>query len=82
MTLTRGNGQPVPFGATVTRPADENSAGFIVGDQGQVYLTGLENSGTLLARWGQQSNEQCRINYVLQGSEGDSGVVLSNERCK
>lgn len=82
MTLTRGNGQPVPFGATVTRSADENSAGFIVGDQGQVYLTGLENSGTLLARWGQQSNEQCRVNYVLQGSEGDSGVVLSNERCK
>ena len=82
MTLTRGNGQPVPFGATVTLATHNDSGGFIVGDQGQVYLTGLENRGELLARWGLEANEQCRINYVLHGSEADTGVVLSNEICK
>jgi len=82
MTLTRENGQPVPFGATVTLATDKNSAGFIVGDQGQVYLTGLENSGALMARWGLEANEQCRVNYVLHAAEADSGVVLSNEICK
>lgn len=82
MTLTRGNGQPVPFGATVTLATNNDSGGFIVGDQGQVYLTGLENRGELLARWGLEANEQCRINYVLHGSEADTGVVLSNEICK
>ncbi|MGO0615798.1 fimbria/pilus outer membrane usher protein [Leclercia adecarboxylata] len=82
MTLTRENGQPVPFGATVTLATDKNSAGFIVGDQGQVYLTGLEKSGALMARWGQEANEQCRVNYVLHAAEADSGVVLGNEICK
>ena len=82
MTLTRKDGQPVPFGATVTLATDKNSAGFIVGTQGQVYLTGLETSGELIARWGLEANEQCRVNYVLHKSEDDSGVVLSNEICK
>jgi len=82
MTLTRATGQPVPFGATVTVATDKNSAGFIVGDQGQVYLTGLENRGELIARWGMEANEKCRVNYLLQGSEADSGVVLINEICK
>ncbi|CAM8676019.1 MULTISPECIES: fimbria/pilus outer membrane usher protein [Leclercia] len=82
MTLTRGNGLPVPFGTTVTLARDKNSRGFIVGDQGQVYLTGLENSGELIARWGQAADEQCRVNYVLHESAINSGVVLSNEICK
>ena len=82
MTLTRTSGQPVPFGATVTLAADNNSSGFIVGDQGQVYLTGLQNSGELLARWGAESNEQCRVTYTLNKPADDSGVVLSNEQCK
>jgi len=82
MTLTRGDGQPVPFGATVTLATNKDSAGFIVGDRGQVYLTGLENRGALLARWGLEANEQCRVNYVLPNAEADSGVVLSNEICK
>lgn len=80
MTLSRINGKPVPFGATVTIATDRNSAGFIVGDQGQVYLTGLENSGVLIARWGTDNDEQCRINYRLP--EADAGVVLNNEICK
>lgn len=82
MTLTRTSGQPVPFGATVTLVADKNSPGFIVGDQGQVYLTGLQNSGELMARWGAESHEQCRVNYNLNQPADDSGVVLSNEQCK
>ena len=82
MTLTRVEGKPVPFGATVTLAIDKNSPGFIVGDAGQVYLTGLENSGELLARWGNANNEQCRVNYRIDKNETDSGVVLSNEVCK
>ncbi|URN97856.1 fimbrial biogenesis outer membrane usher protein [Leclercia adecarboxylata] len=82
MTLAKASGQPVPFGATVTVATDKNSAGFIVGDQGQVYLTGLENSGELIARWGREANEQCRVNYALHIPEANSGVVLSNEICK
>jgi outer membrane usher protein len=50
MTLTQTNGQPVPFGAVATLVGENKS--FIVGDGGQVYLTGMNNSGTLQLKWG------------------------------
>jgi len=82
MTLLRANGKPVPFGATVTVASDKNSDGFIVGEAGQVYLTGLQNRGELLARWGSESHEQCRVNYLIKEHKTESGVLLSNETCQ
>lgn len=38
------NNKPVPFGATVMR--DDDGSGSIVGDDGQVYLSGLAQKGT------------------------------------
>lgn len=48
-TLLRGNGQPIPFGAIVSVGGIKNS-GFIVGDNGQVYLTGLGENVDLIAQ--------------------------------
>ncbi|MFQ9621515.1 MAG: FimD/PapC C-terminal domain-containing protein [Enterobacteriaceae bacterium] len=42
MTLRKRNGASVPFGATVIDPASPTPKSFIVGDGGQVYLTGLK----------------------------------------
>ena len=55
MTLTRARGLgDVPFGATaslvVDNAQDENTG--IVGDNGQVYLTGLPSAGQLKVVWG------------------------------
>ncbi|MBT0647347.1 hypothetical protein KJJ93_30610, partial [Escherichia coli] len=62
LTLRTRNGV-VPFGALVTldnaRPTTSVSRSNIVGDEGQVYLTGLQKKGQLLARWGDKSSEQC-----------------------
>lgn len=80
MAISQANGQPVPFGATVTNTTDKNSQGFIVGDQGQVYLTGLADSGTLLAKWGAGSDEQCTVNYKVPGNS--SGVTNINALCR
>jgi outer membrane usher protein len=63
MTLTDDN-HVVPFGAVVTL-ADEDNSSFIVGDRGQVYLTGLREQGTVLATWGNQSHQQCRADFSL-----------------
>jgi outer membrane usher protein len=82
MTLARTDGRPVPFGTTVTLVGDTNASGFIVGDAGQVYLTGLQESGELFAQWGTETNEQCRVSYSLPQREADSGVVMINEICK
>lgn len=49
MTLKYGN-KSVPFGAIVTH--GENKNGSIVAENGQVYLTGLPQSGKLQVSWG------------------------------
>lgn len=56
LTLRTRNGV-VPFGALVTLDNDHGSASRsnIVGDEGQVYLTGLQKKGQLLARWGRKA---------------------------
>lgn len=81
LTLIKKDGQPVPFGTTVTDPAHpDNSAGF-VGDEGQVYMTGLAESGRLLATWGKQASQQCEMSYSLAGMKNTSGVRTLSGQC-
>lgn len=65
MMLTRSNQHPVPFGASVTIADTKDTEEFIVGDDGQVYLTGLEDEGSLLVSWGKGADKQCHVNYQL-----------------
>ncbi|CAI0799045.1 Outer membrane usher protein fimD precursor [Serratia quinivorans] len=82
MTLTQGNGKPVPFGATVSE-ADQNAAqGSIVGDAGQVYLSGLAEQGKLRVLWGNGNTGQCWVNYQLPTTPQPGGVVQINEVCR
>lgn len=82
MTLTRSNGQPVPFGAMVTVDGNKNSQGFIVGDDGQVYLSGLNDKGNLQVIWGKEVDKQCSLSYSLSGMESKNGVITSVNICK
>lgn len=61
------SGKPVPFGATVTLVDKENDSLItgIVSDQGQVYLSGLPETGKISAKWGNGSAQQCQGDYVL-----------------
>ncbi len=60
MTLKYGN-KSVPFGAIVTH--GENKNGSIVAENGQVYLTGLPQSGKLQVSWGNDKNSNCIVDY-------------------
>lgn len=80
MTLIRSNGEPVPFGAMVT--ASDNASGNIVGDSGQVYLTGMPQKGSLLLKWGNASKEQCSVSYRLPEETPASGVIELNATCR
>ncbi|HEJ9095814.1 TPA: fimbria/pilus outer membrane usher protein [Serratia odorifera] len=82
MTLLRQGDTPVPFGAMVTDPAATAAQGFIVGDGGQVYLTGLNASGSLQVQWGKDAGEQCRVDYRLPQAQPQSGVMMVNGRCR
>lgn len=77
MTLTQANGQPVPFGAIVTLSGNKDNS-FIVGDGGQVYLTGISSSGSLLVNWG---SEACSARFTLP-QKTDSGITLINALCQ
>lgn len=80
-TLLRGNGQPVPFGAIVSVNGIKNS-GFIVGDNGQVYLTGLGENVDLIAQWGEGTDKQCRASYALKPSDTKNNIAVVSTICR
>ncbi|CAI2065812.1 Outer membrane usher protein fimD precursor [Serratia fonticola] len=80
MTLFRTSGQPVPFGAIVTSLGTQDAQGFIVGDAGQVYLTGLAQNGQLKVKWGSQADEQCTVMYSVP--KAISGIANINGQCR
>ncbi|HHQ6537754.1 TPA: fimbria/pilus outer membrane usher protein [Serratia fonticola] len=67
LVTLRLNESAIPFGTVVTVEAGnskENHTG-IVGDAGQVYLSGLPEKGTLTAKWGKEPDQQCRATFNL-----------------
>lgn len=83
MTLQKADGTPVPFGAMVTDPAQKTAQGFIVGDAGQVYLTGMAQRGALDVKWGSEAHQQCRVVYALTNQTTNmTGVQTVNGQCK
>ncbi|PVZ77548.1 fimbrial assembly protein, partial [Serratia sp. S1B] len=83
MTLRRQDGQLVPFGAIVTDPTKQHEQGFIVGDDGQVYLVGMADSGVLKAKWGNEANQQCQVKYSLSKQTTDnSGISALDVTCR
>lgn len=67
MTLKQG-AKYVPFGAIATLTSDNNAENIssIVGDAGQVYLTGLPETGELLVKWGEAAAQQCQVSFDLR----------------
>ena len=75
MILTQLNQKPVPFGAIATLSANTlgNEVSGIVGDMGQVYLSGLPEKGQLLVKWGEGPGQQCRVRFDMLQSEAEQG---------
>lgn len=75
--------KPVPFGATVSVPTEGTTQiTGIVGDSGQVYLSGLPLQGIINIQWGESSYQQCRANYQLPESELDNAISYANLECR
>lgn len=71
-------GKPVPFGAVVSQA---DSASSIVGDNGQVYLSGMLPTGQLEAKWGAEKEQRCRVNYRLE-MNSPAAVLRMSEVCQ
>lgn len=68
MTLLH-NGKPLPFGALVSLIAGEVESSGIVGDGGQVYLSGMPAEGRIQAKWGNQTDQQCSSTYRVKTTD-------------
>ncbi|ENQ1253785.1 fimbria/pilus outer membrane usher protein [Escherichia coli] len=82
VTLTRGDGTLLPFGAVVTVDGEAgrtSGAAGVVGDNGEVYMSGLSETGKLKAQWGQ--NSQCHADYRLPEEKGPAGIFLARSVC-
>ncbi len=73
MTLKR-NGKFVPFGSVVT--TEDGVGSSIVGENGQVYLSGMSLSGKVRVKWGSRASDQCHADYKLP--ENSKKQILSN----
>ena len=78
LTVKRGN-QPVPFGAVVRETQSDVTS--MVGDDGQIYLSGLPLAGELLIQWGNGANSQCRASYTLPEKSLQQAITLKELRC-
>ncbi|EBS9452211.1 hypothetical protein CF471_21385 [Salmonella enterica] len=56
----------------------------IVGDNGQVFLTGLPDEGGLTVQWGSGAGQHCQVPFRLPAArEEDTGVPLQvQEVCR
>lgn len=83
ITLRKTDHQPVPFGAIVSAGSDkERIAAAMVGDDGQVYVTGLPPQGDLQVQWGRLDGQHCRIHYQLPAVDPKSGIVMLSGVCR
>ncbi|AJJ62226.1 hypothetical protein AT01_2867 [Yersinia aldovae 670-83] len=60
--------KPVPFGAIVTQSdvaatAQPNTS--IVGDEGQVYMSGIPDNVHLEVKWGDDTSQRCQVSFTL-----------------
>lgn len=71
-------GKPLPFGAVVS--SGDNSG--IVGDAGQVFLSGMQEKGQVKAKWGNGANQQCTGEYRLQNELQTAPLAKASVVCR
>ncbi|MEG5551155.1 fimbria/pilus outer membrane usher protein [Enterobacter wuhouensis] len=68
---------PVPFGAQARL---EGGSGGIVGDDGQVYLTGAPEEGILKVKW--NGTQRCVVHYQLPEINPSQSVITTEQECR
>lgn len=71
--------RPVPFGAVVRE--ETSGVTSMVGDDGQIYLSGLPLEGRLLIVWGDGPSARCRASYTLPQESLKQAVVMAAAVC-
>lgn len=72
------NGKNLPFGTLVSVGEQQS----MVNDDGLVYLSGLNSSGELIAKWGEDEESQCRTIYTLPENANEQSLVRFEVNCQ
>ncbi|MDD5411253.1 MAG: fimbrial biogenesis outer membrane usher protein [Methylobacter sp.] len=68
---------PIPFGASIFDA--EGSEVGLAGQDGRIFLRGIADAGTLTAKWGDATDQQCGFEYQLPPKSEDEGPFLRIE---
>ncbi|MBA5235667.1 fimbrial biogenesis usher protein [Pectobacterium aroidearum] len=80
ISLQQRDGRPIPFGALVSRVDSDSTS--IVGDDGQVFLSGLAPEGELKVAWGSGSQQHCTLRYALPDGSENQPVSYTKAVCQ
>ncbi|NJZ74394.1 fimbria/pilus outer membrane usher protein [Escherichia coli] len=80
LQLKRSDNKPVPFGSVATVEGQSSNSG-IVGDDSQVYLTGVPKEATVKVQWGKDKKQSCHANVVLPEKNDSSGIYNLSATC-
>lgn len=82
-TLTH-RGKRVPFGATamLVKAQEGQESSGIVGQNGQLYMSGVPESGQIDITWGRATDRQCRVTFTLPASAENLSVHEFNAECR
>ncbi len=86
-TLQLANGKPIPFGAiaNVVMPNTQDKRKHIISgildDNGQLYLSGLANSGHIQIKWGKSKQSSCMVNYKIPENINKAHIYQLTEVC-
>ncbi|MDJ0034701.1 fimbria/pilus outer membrane usher protein [Pantoea allii] len=78
-TLTQ-NGKALPLGTLVT--VKDPAISSIVGDNGNVFLSGIPESGTLTASWGSRQDQRCNLRFDLANITSNGIIIKKHLRCE
>lgn len=78
MTVNFANNQPVPFGAQVIFK-DNNQLNSVIGNDGEVYLSGIEKQGNFEVKY---NNQTCHVNYSLSEERDYFGLYKIPVTCQ
>ncbi|MDD9340547.1 MAG: fimbrial biogenesis outer membrane usher protein [Providencia heimbachae] len=78
------NGKPVPFGAMAQlAQADGQSISSGIADEnGDVYLSGMPEKGSLQVKWGKNDQDQCIADYQLTAEQLKQHLPILPVNCR
>lgn len=77
--LKFADGKPVPFGAQAIFK-DNNQLNGMVGNDGEIYLSGLAESGSFIIQYNEK--QQCQVNYSLADVSNYLGLYKTTAICQ